>query len=137
MSFNDTLQAINAAMEIGTTTPVKIWMNWMGLMFLSSIFFVWKHWPARIVFLAMIATVFAVLNIWGQTQNIHLFGVAHILIWTPLAFYIWSQVVSKPKRGISETHRFYFIWAVLLLTTILISLIFDIRDIYLVMKDVK
>lgn len=131
------LQDINAAMETGTTALVKVWMNWMGLIFMASIFFVWKHWPARIAFLALIATGFAVINIWSQTKNVHLFGVAHILIWGPLAVYLWSQVISSKSRAAAQTHKLYFIWAVLLFLTIVISLIFDVRDIYLVMKDLK
>jgi len=128
---------INSAMETGTSLPVKIWMGWMSLIFLGSVFFLRRYWPARLVFLTMLLTVYGVLNIWSQTKNIHLFGVAHLLFWTPLAGYLWLQVLRRPHRDQFEHDQKFIIWVKLLICTIIISLIFDVRDIYLIINGVK
>lgn len=128
---------INASMAVETTLLVKIWMNWMALVFFASIFFLWKRKPARLVFGAMLATMAAVLYIWHLTKNVHLFGVAHILIWLPLAAYLWGAVLSRRGRETYKQDRNFYVWIWLLVTTIIVSLIFDVRDIYLVMMDQK
>jgi len=126
-----------ASMDVETNMATKIWMNWMGLVFLVSVFFMWRRMPARITFLAMLATVASVLYIWTLTKNVHLFGVAHLLIWFPLAIYLWFSVLSKKSRDRYQDQRAFFIWVCLLFATIIISLVFDVRDIYLVMMDAK
>ncbi len=124
------IQDIMAAMEVGTSGAVKLWMNWMGLIFIAALLFVRKHKAARWALLTMVATIICVSVIWFQTQNIHLFGIAHLLFWAPLALYLWNVVLSKTDN---KEHKLFYVWAVLLFATIIISLIFDVRDIYLVM----
>ena len=132
-AFADILEA----MRNQTTLVVQIWMIWMGLIFTASIAFVKNYVPARVAFVAMIATVASVLYIWSLTRNIHLFGVAHILIWFPLLGYLWGAVLSKKGRETYQSHRRFFLWTMLICATIFISLMFDIRDIHLVMEDRK
>ena len=131
------LKDISASMNADTTLIVKVWMTWMSVVFLASLYFVRKFLPARLALMVMMATIAAVLYIWHLTKNIHLFGVAHILFWFPLAVYLLSGVVSKKGRETYKTERPFFIWICLLLATIVISLIFDVRDLYLVMMGVK
>lgn len=131
------IQNINAAMASETTLIVQLWMAWMSLVFLASIAFVWKYMPARIVLVAMFATMASVLYIWSLTKNVHLFGVAHLLIWFPLAVYLWGAVLSQKGRARYQSHRAFYIWIWLLVATIVVSFVFDIRDIYLVMHDAK
>lgn len=137
MSLFDTFSAINKAMGEETTTLVQLWMGWMGFIFLVSVFFAWRYNPARLVFVAMLGTMAAVLYIWSLTKNVHLFGVAHILIWFPLALLLWDSVLSKKSRARYQDHQPFFIWIVLVCLTIIVSLMFDARDIYLVMHDSK
>lgn len=131
------IQNIYESMESETTLAVQLWMAWMSLIFLASIAFVWKYTPARVVLGAMLATIASVLYIWSLTKIIHLFGVAHILIWFPLAVYLWGAVLSQKGRERYQAHRPFYIWICLLVATIVVSLVFDIRDIYLVMHDAK
>ncbi len=131
------LHDIMISMEVETNTATKIWMNWMGLVLFASVIFMWRRAPARFVFVAMLATLAAVLYIWHLTQNVHLFGVAHILIWFPLAVYLWSAVLTKKGQEKYRQYRPFYIWICLLMVTIIISLIFDVRDIYLVMMGLK
>ncbi len=131
------LTAIFKAMQTETTSVVQVWMVWMGLIFLASVFFVRRYMAARFVFIAMLATGAAVLYIWSLTKNVHLFGVAHILIWFPLLGYLYGGVLSKNGRQKYQDQRPFFFWVLLLCLTIAISLVFDIRDIFLVMGDKK
>lgn len=124
-------------METETTTIVKVWMNWMALVLFASVVFMWKHKPARFVFVAMLATLAVVLYIWHLSKNVHLFGVAHILIWFPLAIYLSAEVLSKKGREFNRPRKAFFTWICLLVATIITSLIFDIRDIYMVIMGTK
>ncbi len=135
-------EEIQIAMEGGTSDAVKMWMNWMGFIFLASVFFVWKHKPARFVLGAIVLTMMAGLITWALTENIHLLGIPHVLIWLPLAIYIWKNVLSKPaKANLPASPSFYdrafFIWIGLVFATIAISLVFDVRDIFLVLTGNK
>lgn len=109
----------------------------MAFIFFVSVFFMWRRVPARVVFIAMLATIGSVLYIWQLTKNVHLFGVAHILIWFPLAVYLLAAVLSKKGRERYRPHRAFYIWICLLVATIITSLIFDVRDIYMVMMGTK
>ena len=128
---------MNAALNAETTQIVKFWMNWMMAVFFVSILFVWKHRPARWVLAAILATMVGAMIIWAMTKNVHLFGIVHLILWGPLAVYLWRRVLSGTARAEAGMNKFYFVWISLLFATILISLVFDVRDIYLVMTGAK
>lgn len=134
------MEEINAALKAGTSPGVQLWMNWMGIIFLLSLIFVWKFKPARWAFAAIVGTGILVSIIWSMTQNVHLFGVAHLILWTPLAIYLWKQVLSSDARAGADAGLYsfaHFIWAALLFLTIVISLVFDVRDVVLVLTGAK
>lgn len=131
------MDAMNAAMEAGTSDAVKLWMNWMMLVFAASLIFMWKFKPARWVFAAFLATGFVGFGIWSATQNIHLLGLAHLLLWLPLAVYLWKTVLSSAAKPAWANNKIFFFWICLLFLTIIISLVFDVRDIFLVLTGVK
>ena len=130
-------EEMNAALNAETTQIVKYWMNWMMAVFFASILFVWKHRQARWVLAAILATMVGAVIVWSMTKNVHLFGIVHLVLWAPLAVYLWHTVLSAPARPNTSPHRVFFIWICLLFATILISLVFDVRDIYLVMTGAK
>lgn len=131
------LAELQAAMEAGTTPAVQMWMNWMGLVFLASIIFVWKHKPARWVLATLFGTIIGGSIVWLLTKNVHLLGIVHLVIWLPLGIYLWKSVLSGPARETISQHRIFFTWAALVFATIVISLVFDVRDIYLVLTGAK
>jgi len=132
------MQELNAAMQAGTTQAVQYWMSWMVLVFLVSIFFVWKYKTARLTMLAMVLTVPIVLITWKLTKNVHLFGIAHLLVWTPLAVYIYMKEFKAVGGAFASGLKSpYTLWLGLLFTTIVISLVFDVRDIALVLIGQK
>ena len=63
------------------------------------------------------------------TNTVHLIGIAHIIIWLPLLIFLYRVDF---KSGSFKKISPHGIWAILLVTTIVISLIFDVRDIVLV-----
>ncbi len=128
------MDEFNAAMKAGTTTVVQYWMNWMLLVFASSLFFIRKHNPARIVLMVFILTLPIGWTIWLLSKNVHLLGIAHLILWLPLLVYLYTRVIKNNEYKIKTT---YGVWVVLLVVTILISLIFDIRDVFLVFTGAK
>lgn len=127
------------AEEVSIT--VRIWMYWMMFIFFTSLVFVAKFKPARWIFTSIIATAVLAIITWKITENIHLFGIPHIIVWTPLAVYLWKSTLSPSARLASQTigaySKAHFIWVTLLFVTIIISLVFDVRDFYLVMIGAK
>ena len=128
------MEEMEAAINAGTTDVVKIWMNWMLIIFLASLIFVYKHVSARYIFGAMVLTLPLAIFIFKQTQNIHLLGISHIIGWLPLAIYLYKVEITGK---VAQLKTPYGIYLILLLSTIIISLVFDVRDIILVMSGIK
>lgn len=133
------MEELNAAIEAGTSDAVKIWMNWMGAIFYSSVLFVWKSWSARFALLSFLLTMVFGIGIWMLTKNVHLLGLPHIVLWVPLAVYVFRGVLSKTPAASGNFSgwlaRAHYGWAVLLFATIMISLAFDFRDVALVILN--
>jgi len=138
--FASSFEAFNAQMNAETTQAVKIWKNWMTLIFLASLIFVWKYKAARVALLALLFTAIGAVLCWLAFQNVHLLGIVHFVVWLPLAIYLWKRVLSPSARAAyaeGGLDKIFLIWMALLILTIIISLVFDARDIFLVMTGVK
>ena len=136
------LDVMREMMAAETSDIVRLWMNWMMLIFISSLAFVAKFKAARWTFLAIIGTIVLALITWAVSKNIHLFGIPHLIIWTPLAVYLWKSTLSPTARldrpAIQGVYsKAHIVWVCLLFVTILISLVFDVRDVFLVVSGVK
>ncbi len=135
------------ALQSQTTPVVQIWMRWMAVMFLLALVFVKNHAQARRTLLALIGTVSGGYILWTMTENVHLLGIVHILIWFPLAVYLWITTLSKTARNHDDKadidqyytikYKAFFYWVCLLFGTIVVCLVFDLRDIMLVMTGQK
>ena len=109
--------------------PVQMWMNWMMLTFSCSILFVWKYRTARWVLASILLSMPMAMFVYYLTNTIHLLGIVHVIIWLPLLIFLYrTDFKSESFKKFSP----YGIWIILLATTIVISLIFDVRDIFLV-----
>jgi len=51
---------------------IGYWMNWMGIIFLLSLLFVWKHRPARWVLPSFILTMIVAMIVYAISGNVHL-----------------------------------------------------------------
>lgn len=128
------MQEMLNAIEAGSTPAVALWINWMGLVFILSILFVWKYKPARFVLAAILLTGPLGYLIWALTDKIHLIGISHLLIWTPLLVYLYLKEIKSPEFKVQSV---YGIWILLLSATIVVSLVFDVRDVFLVLTGAK
>ncbi|MCG8325645.1 MAG: hypothetical protein MI673_09015 [Thiotrichales bacterium] len=128
------MEEMNAAIEAVSSPAVKIWMNWMMVIFLASLLFVWKQVSARYIIGAFILSLPVAMMVWHFTGNPHLLGIAHIVVWGPLAAWlIKTEFLDKKIRPAS----FYGVYLILLLLTIAISLVFDIREVFLATFDLR
>ena len=135
-------ETLNTMMQAETSQNVKYWMRWMMFIFFVSFAFMARFKSARWAAAAIPATIVLAVLTWGITKNIHLFGIPHLIIWTPLAIYLWKAVLSPTARAAAATpstlySKAHMVWAALLFITIIISLPLDVRDIYLVMTGAK
>jgi hypothetical protein len=109
-------------------------MNWMLFIFLVSVAFVWKFKAARYVLITFILTMPVGMLVFYFTQNAHLLAIAHLILWTPLLFVLVKYEIKQDNFSFTSP---YGIWLGLLMTTISISLIFDIRDIAMMVLGYK
>lgn len=113
---------------------VQIWMNWMMVVFLASILFVWKHKGARWVALSFIVSMPLGMLVFYLSNTVHLLGIVHLLLWSPILIYIMRVEFKSDDFKLKSP---YGVWTILLMVTIVISLLFDIRDLILVMMGLK
>lgn len=125
-----------------TTPLVKLWMIWMVFIFLLSLVFITKYKTAHWALAVIIGTGALATIVWITTKNVHLFALPHLILWTPLEVYLWTNALSPltygaqpmPQNLYAQAHG---LWVILLFVTILISLIFDVRDVFLVITGGK
>ncbi len=78
---------------------------------------------ARWLLLAMLLTVPATMMMGVYVGWNGLWGLTHILLWTPVVIYMARRL------SLIEVRSVYGAWYVLALGTMVISLIFDIKDV--------
>ena len=128
------MEEMETAINAATSDITKIWMDWMMIIFLSSLIFVYKHLSARFIFASLILSLPIAIWIFETTKSPHLIGIAHIVVWLPLSIYlVKTEIIGKTERLKSP----YGIYLILLLSTIVISLFFDIRDAILIALEMK
>lgn len=121
--------------QFATLSPaVLAWVAWMIICFLASLLFVRSHKPARFTLLTSALTMILGTAIFAVSNNIHLLGIAHIVLWIPLAIYLLQREIRTESFEFGST---YGIWTAALMTTIVVSLLFDARDIVLVIMGAK
>ncbi len=106
---------------------IQYWVNAMGLVFVVSIVVLLFSASTRrdaVVMIATLAATFgAMMWLYGQVGYVRLLGVVHVVLWTPLAIYLWRRLadatIGTPFR---QT-----IW--LVLAVIVVSLAFDYVDV--------
>jgi len=122
------------AIQEATTPAVRIWLIWVMIIFLSSIIFVREYKAARIVLASFILTLPIAILIFRISNSAHLIGIAHFIVWGPLAFYIIKSELGNFSFQYSTP---YGVWIILLLGTIGVSLVLDVRDVTLVILGMK
>ncbi|MDO9128201.1 MAG: hypothetical protein Q7U42_15155 [Parvibaculum sp.] len=127
--MTDFLEALQAASEAQdayvATLPlwVQYWMYWMlAVLGLGSLVFSFFRVEARWLLLSFVVTIVATMAL-GMTIGWNkLWGVTHLVLWTPvLVYYIrrWPLVEKKSVFGV---------WFVAATATLAVSLVFDAKD---------
>lgn len=131
--MNEMMNQVNEQMAV-LPLWIHYWMNWMVFIFLLSVVFVWKFKAARYVLVALILTMPLGMLVFYFTNNAHLLGIAHLILWAPLLFGLIKYEIKRTDFTFTSV---YGIWLGLLITTISISLVFDIRDIAMIALGYK
>ena len=114
---------------------VHLWMNWMGIIFLAALPFIFHKWGARLALITFFVLTLPAAAVAVQlTGSIHWISAVHIILWPPLLYYLLSRDVFGPN---SRLFSLYGIWALLASLTIIISLGFDIFDVYRLLTGQK
>lgn len=111
---------------------VQLWMRWINIVFLLGLFFVANHTEARWSLVAYFLAFPVGLLAFYLVRDIRMTGLPHIVFWAPLLIYLIGTVVSDRAF---EIMSLYGLWVSLLVTTIFISVILDIKGLLGVISD--
>ena len=125
--FMAALQAAAASQgEYTAALPqwVQLWMNWMGIVLaLGSLVFAIFKVEARWLLLAFAVSIVATFAL-GMTIGWNgLWGITHLVFWTPVVIYMYRRLPAINANSV------YGIWYLLALATMIISLVFDAKDV--------
>ena len=119
------------AVQAQTTPLVRAWLNFMPLVLVvGGGVFMFSHTTALLVFLSAIASLVGAIFLFGKFQNIYVLGAAHIPLWAPLVAYIVATEFA-PGADFSEP---YTLWLTAASLVMVVSLVFDVRDLHLVLS---
>lgn len=108
--------------------PVQIWMRWLNIVFLLGLFFIGSHDGARWALVAYVIAFPVGALVFLFTREIRLTGLPHIVFWTPLLGYLAHAAATDPDFRLGSL---YTLWVLLLGLTIAISVLFDIREVWM------
>ena len=102
---------------------LQAWVLWMALMNLSAVGFVIHRVEARWVLGAFVAAGFTMEMLFQYNGFNRLLGLAHVIFWTPLLWYLWHR-----RRNWFGVGGVFSIWLTALFATDAISLVVDYID---------
>ena len=114
---------------------VQTWMQWMVLVFALSIVFTWWQVAARWVFVTFF--VLTIAGAYGQfsfTHSVHWIAAVHLVLWIPLLVYLVGTAMRRPEFRAASP---YGVWLIVVVLTMLVSLAFDARDVFLLLNGQK
>jgi len=125
--FMEALQAAQASQDAYVAALpmwVQYWMMWLMLVLgLGALVFSFVRAEARWLLLAMVAALVSTMALGMVVGWNKLWGVTHLVFWTPVVIYYirrWPAVEKKSVFGV---------WFVLALATMIVSLVFDAKDV--------
>lgn len=119
------------AVQAEASKPVMVWLNYMGLLLLigSAVFMFGNTIALMIVFAATIISGISAFTLFQIYPNTYIVGIPQLIFWSPLLIYIFA---TEFAGGAADFSRPFIIWLTIASLTMLVSLVFDVRDLYLV-----
>ncbi len=113
---------------------VHLWFRWMTIVSLCFALLARDHEGPRVFIGTILIAIPLAMFIFDFTRNINILGIVHIIVWAPLLVYFYKYEFRGGDFNIKTT---YGVWLTLLTATITISLLFDFRDVALVLMGYK
>jgi len=105
-------------------TLFRAWFAWLGLIVLILPLAFLRHRQGRVAALYALAFIPLLLFMIHATGITFLISFLHLIVWVPLLFYLSRELRTARIKPISPMG----IWACLAVITLIVSLVFDIRD---------
>ena len=110
---------------------VKAWLTWLNVVLFAAFFFLRD--PLAVYTLLSLPVTF-VLLVWIAHRNrglVRLLGVGHLLPWMPLVIYAEMRLLSDwvGRQIVPAEQPWLFFWALTLVATLAVCLIFDAYDV--------
>ncbi len=116
-------EAFAADLAAGPTW-VAWWVSFIGVVGLLSLPFAFVRAEARWTLFVIILTFPAMMWLYSKVGYVRLLGIVHVILWTPLAIYLWRR---RDQWRVRETLAGK--WIALFFATILVPLAFDYTDV--------
>ena len=105
---------------------LRLWVLWLTVVMIATPLILLAQRDTRrdgIVVLAASVGVIAFMHwLFAQVGFVRLLGLPHVVIWTPLAGYLWLRLKDPALRALPRVAM------AVLLVSILVSLVFDYAD---------
>ncbi|MEM9570032.1 MAG: hypothetical protein AAF996_01110 [Pseudomonadota bacterium] len=111
---------------------VQLWMRWLNIVFLLGLFFFANHAEARWSLVAYVVAFPVGFLAFYFVRDIRMTGLPHIVFWTPLLIYLIGTVISDRTF---EMVSLFGLWVSLLITTIFVCVILDVKGLIGVIFD--
>lgn len=122
----DAFQAFEADVQL-LPQWVQIWMDIIGISLFVSIIALLIGATTRKLGLYVLVTIVATLAIMvfmhAQMGMVRLLGIVHVVLWTPMVYFLWRRLKSDPPGKI------YSAAIVLLIVIASLALVFDYYDV--------
>ena len=110
-----------------------IWAIFMGLVLVAgSAIFMFSHRAALLIFIATMAAFAISFALFQIRPNIYVIGIPQIILWSPLLVYLYR---TEFAGGAADSAQWFTIWLGVASITMFISILFDLRDLYLVITQ--
>ncbi|MDH5232171.1 MAG: hypothetical protein OEZ58_20320 [Gammaproteobacteria bacterium] len=104
-------------------THLILWLSWMFLVSFIAPLLLMKHAVARRIVLVQLAMTLFALFLFSEAGLSRLLGLAHVLFWTPIVYYLVRQIKAM------QAYPILLAWAKVCIVTMCLSLMFDYVDV--------
>ncbi|MFY0611450.1 MAG: hypothetical protein JXQ99_07995 [Hyphomicrobiaceae bacterium] len=106
---------------------VRYWVAWMGIAIIGTmialLFSKATRRDSAVILVTTAVIYFAMMWLYQQIGFVRLLGIVHVVVWTPLAVYLWQRL-KNPEIIAPFRHVI-----IVFLVTIVLSLAFDYVDV--------